>query len=121
MIRMVISLFLLTLLALGCSKKVEFTQVGQPICPYCKAKVKPHTEFCMNCKKNFRWSDQLVKCWNCEGTHICPSCHGSGEIFNAEGSREKCSYCNGTGYCAECDENGDVEFGNSPVPVYSRR
>ncbi len=117
----ILGFLLLTFLALGCSKSVEFTQLGKPLCPYCKMEVKPHTEFCMNCKKNFRWTDGLVKCWACNGTRLCNSCKGSGEVFNTEGSRQECKYCKGTGYCSECDKNGDVTFGNSPVPVYSKR
>lgn len=105
----------------GCSKKVEFTRTGEPVCPYCKIKVEPHTEYCESCKHNFRYANALERCYACNGTKLCSSCKGSGRVYNVEGSREKCKFCDGNGFCSRCDNGAYVEFGDSPIKSYVHR
>ena len=49
-------------------KPVVYSPEGVPHCPYCSTIVKPFTDYCFDCKKNFAWSDGLTECWDCRGT-----------------------------------------------------
>ncbi len=57
------------------------------------------------------------KCYNCDGTGVCPTCNGTGtnKGMNLHPSRYlideddvKCLSCMGKGYCTVCNGTGRI-------------
>jgi DnaJ-class molecular chaperone len=46
------------------------------------------------------------KCKNCNGTGLCPTCKGTGQIPGFIVRKEECGVCNGTGVCPKCGGEG---------------
>ena len=120
---------MVSLLPAGCYKKVIHTSTGESYCPYPEEsgkklvyhKVQPHTDFCEHCKKHFRWTDNSNISWACKGKAACPDCHGSGKVYDPEGTHNKCSYCGGSGKCFDSGPGGHSLWGNSPIRLYNQR
>jgi hypothetical protein len=90
----------------GDQKPVVFSGYGVPHCPYCYNIVVPYSDYCWTCNRNFRWTNDMVRCPMCKGSGKCGECIGFGGVVN---------YTEGVLVKGETtvDENGKVIIGEA--------
>jgi len=99
---------------------VVFSPEGVPHCPYCYVIVKPFTDYCLHCEKNFAWTDQLSICWDCEGTAVRPELEWK---FAPKKMKWPGEIKPGTleGLCTTCKGEGFIWHISSPVKNWDTR
>ncbi|TET38885.1 MAG: hypothetical protein E3J72_01815 [Planctomycetota bacterium] len=101
-------------------KPVVFSPEGVPHCPYCYIIVKPFTDYCYFCQKNFSWTDGMSVCWDCEGAGARPEQERKhpGRKKKWPGEIEPISV---EGFCLTCQGEGFIWHVSSPVKNWDTR